>query len=157
MTNYEKYKDEIIKFLTARTCGATRAGKINWCDEIGCQTECVFYFNGRCRRELEKWLNAEIPGDKGDITEKPANTIKMLMAKHPDENKARAWNIPEGMTVPGPGNYAIVENLNGYALVEVIGTCEVAKDKTHLLTGHRGGVSKDVIKFILKSELKKGG
>lgn len=50
-----------------------------------------------------------------------------------------------------------VENLDSYALAEVIGTCEVAKDKTHLLTGHRGGVSKSVIKFILKSELKKGG
>lgn len=50
MTNYEKYKDGIIKFLTDRKCGATRTGKINWCDEIGCQTECVFLL----QRKMQK-------------------------------------------------------------------------------------------------------
>lgn len=124
---------------------------------MGVKQSAFFYFNGRCRRELEKWLNEEIPERLADIAERTANTVKMLMAKHPDEEKARSWNIPEGMTVPEPGNYAIVENLDSYALVEVIGTCEVAKNKARLLTGHRGGASKSVIKFILKSELKKGG
>lgn len=64
MTNYEKYKDELIKILSNNViCGlAIQNGKPAVCDGIPC-SECDFAGqnsrSGTCAQKLKDWLNAE--------------------------------------------------------------------------------------------------
>jgi hypothetical protein len=64
MTNYEKYKDELIKILSNNViCGlAIQNGKPAVCDGIPC-SECDFVGqnsrSGTCAQKLKDWLNAE--------------------------------------------------------------------------------------------------
>lgn len=86
MTNYEKYKDEIIKCLERNGTSVTENGEVKACLEAQCK-ECIFYVNAKCLNHIAEWLNADAE------TGRPANTIKMLMAKHPDEDKTRPGQL----------------------------------------------------------------
>lgn len=44
MTNYEKYKDEIIKCLERNGTSVTENGEVKACLEAQCK-ECIFYVN----------------------------------------------------------------------------------------------------------------
>lgn len=65
--------------------------------------------------------------------------------------KARCWDA-NGLQVSA-GEYAIVENLNGYDLVEVIGVGDVSDDKLIYVTG-LSQKPKKVVAVISKHILK---
>lgn len=59
MTNFEKYKDEILDITKSSWVKVTKDGKVTSCSaECG---NCIFYYNnvGGCRNAFIKWLYAE--------------------------------------------------------------------------------------------------
>ena len=60
MTNYEKYKDEIISRIVD-DFAMTKDGEITYCDEANCEN-CAFFSGVRpskCIPKIEEWLNKE--------------------------------------------------------------------------------------------------
>ena len=60
MTNYEKYKDEIISRIVD-DFAMTKDGEITYCDETNCEN-CAFFSGSRpsqCIPKIEEWLNEE--------------------------------------------------------------------------------------------------
>lgn len=60
MTNYEKYKDEIISRIVD-DFAMTKDGEITYCDEMDCEN-CAFFSGvrpSRCIPKIEEWLNKE--------------------------------------------------------------------------------------------------
>lgn len=60
MTNYEKYKDEIISRIVD-DFAMTKDGEITYCDETNCEN-CAFFSGvrpSRCIPKIEEWLNKE--------------------------------------------------------------------------------------------------
>lgn len=56
MTNFEKYKDEILEMAREGHSLAKKAGKLTECSKIRC-ADCDFVHN--CRAKFIKWLYAE--------------------------------------------------------------------------------------------------
>lgn len=66
MTNYEKYKDEIIKkLIDCNEITIDIEGKIKTCHTIGC-AQCKFYNKGGCQNVRDKWLEEEYEESKID-------------------------------------------------------------------------------------------
>lgn len=59
MTNFEKYKDEILDIIKNGWIKVTKDGKMTVCSSK-CE-DCAFYYNnvGGCRNAFIKWLYAE--------------------------------------------------------------------------------------------------
>ena len=58
MTNYEKYKDEIISRIVD-DFAITKNGEISFCSDLKCD-DCVFWKVGEtCIPKIKKWLNEE--------------------------------------------------------------------------------------------------
>lgn len=60
MTNYEKYKDQLMFILMDRIGVDRKKGTPKSCAEVGCKN-CRFYIKDdrRCNHRVAKWLNAE--------------------------------------------------------------------------------------------------
>ena len=61
MTNYEKYKDQLIFILMDRIGVDHKKGIPESCVEVGCEN-CRFYIKDdkRCNHRVAEWLNAEV-------------------------------------------------------------------------------------------------
>ena len=59
MTNFEKYKDDILKFTKMGATPTLEGDKIINCDSILC-VECIFYQSNKiCTAEFIDWLYSE--------------------------------------------------------------------------------------------------
>lgn len=72
MTNYEKYKDQLMFILMDRI-GVDHQGTPKSCAEVGC-VNCRFYIKNdkRCNNRIVKWLNAEAKEPKEFTAEEKA-------------------------------------------------------------------------------------
>lgn len=60
MTNYEKYKDQLISILMDRIGVDREKGTPESCVKVGCDN-CRFYTkDSRCDYRVAEWLNAEV-------------------------------------------------------------------------------------------------
>lgn len=57
MTNFEKYKDELINVLMEKMA-VGEDGKIRDCDDTSCRC-CIFNEKGNCRTAIKDWLCEE--------------------------------------------------------------------------------------------------
>lgn len=62
---------------------------------------------------------------------------------------ARFWKIPDGMAVD-IGDHAVVENRDGYDLVEVVGLVRTTQKYEKNLVGNRKGIKSSVLAVILR-------
>ena len=70
MTNYEKYKDEIISRIVD-DFAVTKDGELSYCNDIQCE-DCIFFGGhhpSKCVLKIEEWLNEEC--DKADNVNHP--------------------------------------------------------------------------------------
>lgn len=101
MTNYEKYKDEIIKkLIDCNEITVDREGKIETCSTISCG-ECKFYNKGGCQNARNQWLKEEYKEPKTDWSKVKIDT-PIYVKDHEDDN----WN---------PRYFAKYKNGNVYA------------------------------------------
>lgn len=72
MTNYEKYKDQLMFILMDRI-GVDHKGTPKSCAELGC-TKCRFYIKNdrQCNHRVVEWLNAEAKEKKEFTVEEKA-------------------------------------------------------------------------------------
>jgi hypothetical protein len=86
MTNYEKYKDELLKHVIARADIGLEihTNKLIDCSDLHCE-KCKFNANGMfmCKnvREMEKWLNSEYveeEKEKVDWSKVPIGTMILV-------------------------------------------------------------------------------
>jgi hypothetical protein len=100
MTNYEKFKDELIKILSNNViCGlAIQNGKPAICDGIPC-SECDFEGqnsrSGTCAQKLKDWLNAEYI-EPPKLTKAERAFVESLhsdvcISRHPNMECIRLW------------------------------------------------------------------
>lgn len=81
--------------------------------------------------------------------------MKIIFGKHADCGAVYCWKMPHDMKADEViGNYAIVENMNDYALVKVIGLAEV-KDAQAAQAIARTNVNKNALRIISKEALNK--
>ena len=74
MTNWEKYKDDIIKAVAHGNRVGVKEGKFIKCDAIDC-TECICYDgSGCCGDHMVNWLNAEYVEPEVDWSKVPIDT-----------------------------------------------------------------------------------
>lgn len=64
-----------------------------------------------------------------------------------------AWKVPDGMSVE-VGDYAVVENMEGFTLVEVCAIAETDQGHAKYITGHWGGMHKWMVAGIKPDALK---
>lgn len=76
----------------------------------------------------------------------------LLAGKINSTTTVNYWRI-EGEITADIGDYAIVENKQGYDLVEIVGFLDVAKNNTGLFSNTKYENMKKAIKFIGKEEL----
>lgn len=64
----------------------------------------------------------------------------VIMGKYSDDNNVYTWEVPEDVQANygkfDSGDYAIVENFNSYALVEVIGSMNIDEKYIKALTSN---------------------
>lgn len=77
------------------------------------------------------------------------SSTRVIAGKLNDSTIIRYWNVPDNMAV-NIGDYAIVENINGYDLVQVVGIVETKKEYPQFLAGRSRGVSKRVVSVLMK-------
>lgn len=94
-------------------------------------------------------INAGIQERIGEPETKQEDKIKIIAGKLNGNATIRHWNVPGNMAVH-VGDYAVVENMEGYDLVRVVGITETKKEYTPYFTGHSGGVSRRVVLVLLK-------
>lgn len=72
--------------------------------------------------------------------------MKLIIGKLNGANIINYWNTSDFILDVPVGDYAIVENINDYDLVKIIGIVETDEKYTKFLAPH--GVSKRVIKYL---------
>lgn len=110
MTNYEKYKSEIIEMLANSASIALRGGKIKTCLHGEC-SDCGFNKNNDCIAEKKKWLNAEavstLTADERKLCEllkcgyiaQDVNGEIFRFTVEPKRNSAGYWDAKEGVWI----------------------------------------------------------
>ena len=81
------------------------------------------------------------------------NEVVLLAGKINSTTIVNFWKV-EAIPLIDVGNYAIVENKQGYDLVEIVGFLDVNKNNARLFSNTNYENMKKVIKFIRKEELK---
>lgn len=76
--------------------------------------------------------------------------IKIIAGRLNNMNKSNYWLINDEM-VAHIGDYAIVENMNGYDLVEIVGFVETDEEHINELIGNK--INKKTLDIIPKSVL----
>lgn len=72
--------------------------------------------------------------------------MKLIMGKLNNGNVINYWNTSDFVSDISVGDYAIVENMNDYDLVKIVGIVETEEKYTKFLVPN--GVSKRVIKYL---------
>lgn len=77
MTNYEKYKDQLMFILMDRIGVDRKKGTPKSCAEVGCKN-CRFYIKDdrRCYHRVAEWLNAEAKESK-EFTEEEKEYVRL--------------------------------------------------------------------------------
>lgn len=101
MTNYEKYKNEIISII-ADDIGVTNyTGKPVSCDSIHCE-DCIFAYHSTCKGLVEKWFDSEYEPPKDTIE---VSTLIAYLKQEPNQMKqVRTIKIVDGMPVINGGD-----------------------------------------------------
>lgn len=78
---------------------------------------------------------------------------KILVGKHAGCEKIYTWDIPEDVYIPSncSGDFAIVENKDGYAMVEIITCLEFDQERFQFLDV----TYKNVVKHLYRSYVVK--
>lgn len=85
MTNFEKYKDDIINAVAHGDRVGVKDGELIMCDDIYC-TECIFYDgSGDCGNRMVDWLNAEYVEPVIDWSKVPIDTKVLCRDKVTEE------------------------------------------------------------------------
>ena len=79
--------------------------------------------------------------------------MKLIIGKLNEDNNIRYWNASGFTPDVAVGDYAIVENINDYDLVKIIGIVETEEKYTKFLVPR--GVSKNVVKYLERSQVRK--
>lgn len=87
-------------------------------------------------------------GEESSNAKNEDGEIKAIAGMLNGDCTARFWKIPDGMAVD-IGDYAVVENRDGYDLVEVVGLVKTTEECEKILTGNRRGIKKSVVAVIL--------
>lgn len=72
--------------------------------------------------------------------------MKLIAGKMNYCKQTYYWELPEFSTMPNVGDYAIVENLNDYDLIKIVGILETEEKYAKFITGV--DVNKKVIKTL---------
>ena len=75
MTNYEKYKDKLIKLAVIRTGAVDKnTNEPTTCNQINC-SDCLFDDDrGNCKDKLKNWLDMEYKESEIDWSKVPVDT-----------------------------------------------------------------------------------
>lgn len=72
--------------------------------------------------------------------------MKLIAGKMNYNKQIYYWELPEFLKIPNVGDYAIVQNLTDYDLVEIVGILETNEEYIKFIAGVN--VNKNVIKII---------
>ena len=81
--------------------------------------------------------------------------VRLICGKLQGNNVLRFWKVEDVNIDTHIGNYAIVENLDSYALVEILGLTVTTKDKIVNITTTKYENMKRMVKEIDINELTK--
>lgn len=85
------------------------------------------------------------------VEENIENTIKLIAGKLNNCNTIYYWNIDEDKDL-SIGDYAIVENMNDYDLVKIVGVIETTEKYLRLITNCKQ--NKKVIEVIDRNDVR---
>lgn len=96
--------------------------------------------------EIGQRIKAE---NESQNTQNEDEEIKAIIGMLNGDCTARFWKIPDGMAVD-IGDHAVVENRDGYDLVEVVGLVRTTQKYEKNLVGNRKGIKSSVLAVILR-------
>ena len=79
--------------------------------------------------------------------------MKLIIGKLNKANIINYWNTSDFTPDVSVGDYAIVQNVNEYDLVKIVGIVETEEKYTKFLAPN--GVSKSVVKYLDRSQVRK--
>ena len=79
--------------------------------------------------------------------------INIVMGKHNDYGGLYSWKMKEEQQA-NVGDYAIVENKDGFSLIEIMAVAVTDKKYEKQIAHHRGGIYKNVVYVIPKHFLE---
>lgn len=81
------------------------------------------------------------------------NEVRLIAGKIPGNNTLRFWKVENKNIYAHIGDYAIVENIDSYALVEILGLLITTEQKALVISNNEFKRMKKVVKTIKAEEL----